>query len=71
MSHVAILVIKIYRAVISPWLPASCRFTPSCSAYGLQAYKRFGFIRGTRMTVWRLIRCNPWNPGGHDPVSES
>ena len=68
MRHVAIWLIKVYRKGVSPWLPAACRFTPSCSQYGLEAYSRFGFLRGTSMTLWRLIRCNPWNPGGSDPV---
>lgn len=45
-----------------------CRFTPSCSQYGLEAFAKYGVIRGGLMTSWRIIRCNPWNKGGYDPV---
>ncbi len=45
-----------------------CRFYPSCSQYGLEAIEKYGIIRGGVMTVWRILRCNPWNKGGHDPV---
>jgi len=45
-----------------------CRFAPSCSQYGVEALTKYGLIRGGLMTVWRVIRCNPWNKGGYDPV---
>ena len=48
---------------VSPQLGARCRFKPSCSEYGLQAYRRYGFLKATGKTVWRLLRCNPWNKG--------
>jgi len=45
-----------------------CRFSPSCSEYGVEAITKYGVIRGGIMTIWRIFRCNPWNKGGHDPV---
>ena len=57
-----------YQLVISPALPPSCRFTPSCSQYALEAIMRHGAARGTWLTVRRLVRCHPFHPGGFDPV---
>ena len=45
-----------------------CRFTPTCSQYGIEAFSKYGIIRGGIMTSWRILRCNPWNKGGYDPV---
>jgi len=59
-----------YRRWISPALPARCRFYPSCSAYALEAVSRHGAIRGTGLAIWRLLRCQPFHPGGYDPVPE-
>jgi putative membrane protein insertion efficiency factor len=59
-----------YRRWISPALPARCRFYPSCSAYGLEAVVRHGALRGTGLTIRRLLRCHPFHPGGYDPVPE-
>ncbi|MEV4491206.1 membrane protein insertion efficiency factor YidD [Micromonospora coxensis] len=59
-----------YRRWISPALPARCRFYPSCSAYALEAVARHGALRGAGLTVLRLLRCQPFHPGGHDPVPE-
>ncbi|MRD46890.1 membrane protein insertion efficiency factor YidD [Caenimonas koreensis] len=61
-------VVKAYRLVLSPWLGSSCRFTPTCSAYSLQALERHGAMTGSYLTLHRLARCNPWCEGGHDPV---
>lgn len=60
--------VRLYQLLISPLLPPSCRFYPSCSAYGLTALRRWGPLRGTWMTVCRVARCHPWNPGGVDHV---
>jgi uncharacterized protein len=60
--------VKAYQLVIGPFLPKVCRFYPSCSQYSLEAYRKFGVLRGTRMTLKRLGRCHPWHPGGYDPV---
>jgi uncharacterized protein len=59
-----------YRRYVSPVLPARCRFYPSCSAYALEALARHGAVRGTALTIWRLLRCHPFHPGGFDPVPD-
>jgi uncharacterized protein len=63
-----LLTIRCYRYVISPLFPPSCRFTPSCSRYALQAIERYGALRGGFMAVRRLLRCHPFSRGGYDPV---
>ena len=60
--------IKAYRRFVSPLLPPSCRFTPSCSLYALQAVERYGLIRGSFMGARRVLRCHPFSKGGFDPV---
>ncbi|MGB5107914.1 MAG: membrane protein insertion efficiency factor YidD [Candidatus Zixiibacteriota bacterium] len=60
--------VRFYQLALSPLLPRACRFYPSCSEYSLEAYKRFGFVRGTMLTVKRIGRCHPLHPGGYDPV---
>jgi hypothetical protein len=61
--------IRFYQKVISPALPSNtCRFYPSCSHYGYQAVYKYGFVRGLFMAIKRVLRCNPFNPGGYDPV---
>ena len=66
---ILLAMIRGYQAVVSPSLPPNtCRFYPSCSHYGYQAIYKHGAIKGAFMAVWRVLRCNPWNPGGYDPV---
>ena len=60
--------IRFYRRFISPQLPPSCRFTPTCSAYALEAIERYGPLKGGWMAFRRILRCNPFHPGGYDPV---
>jgi putative membrane protein insertion efficiency factor len=60
--------IRGYQKFISPALPPSCRFSPSCSQYALEAVSRYGALKGTWLAVRRLVRCHPFNPGGYDPV---
>ena len=70
MKHVMIWLVKLYRKFISPIKPACCRFTPSCSAYAIEAFSKRGFFVGFILTVWRILRCNPFSKGGYDPVPE-
>jgi len=63
-----ILIIKIYKRFISPLLPSSCRFYPTCSSYALEAIERFGAFEGSILAIKRILRCHPFNPGGYDPV---
>jgi putative membrane protein insertion efficiency factor len=60
--------LRVYQRFVSPFLPPSCRFHPSCSAYAIEALQRHGPLLGTWLTVRRLLRCAPWHPGGYDPV---
>ncbi|KAH7290744.1 hypothetical protein KP509_30G061700 [Ceratopteris richardii] len=65
--NIALAMLKFYRMEISPFLPSSCRFIPTCSEYSMQAYKKYGIVKGTILTAWRLLRCNPLGPSGFDP----
>lgn len=67
-EQLSIYAIRCYQLMISPLLPPTCRYHPSCSSYGLKAIKRWGLARGTLLAVVRLLRCNPWSAGGLDPV---
>lgn len=68
MKHIAMALIRAYQHLISPYLPSSCIYSPSCSSFAIEAYGRHGFWRGTWMTAGRLLRCGPWCAGGDDPV---
>lgn len=70
MKRILILLIKFYKAAISPHLPKNCKYEPTCSQYGIEAIERFGVLKGTALTVWRILRCNPFSRGGYDPVPE-
>jgi uncharacterized protein len=62
--------IVFYRTYLSPLTPPTCRFEPTCSAYGLEAIEKHGALRGAALTIWRILRCNPFCKGGYDPVPE-
>jgi len=68
MRKFLIALIKLYQYLLSPWLGKSCRFTPSCSSYATMAIEKHGVLKGLYLTVARLLRCHPWDEGGHDPV---
>ena len=70
MKHLMIWLVSLYRKFISPIKPPCCRFTPTCSAYAIEAFKKRGFFIGFILTVWRILRCNPFSKGGYDPVPE-
>ncbi|MGX7106171.1 membrane protein insertion efficiency factor YidD [Hutsoniella sourekii] len=71
MKKVSLLLIEGYQRWISPMLPPSCRYYPTCSTYTYQAIERFGFLRGFLMGICRILRCHPWAKGGHDPVPKN
>ena len=68
MKRLALAAIRFYKRNISGSLPPGCRFQPTCSDYGYEAIQRHGVLKGIPLTVWRLLRCNPLNRGGLDPV---
>lgn len=60
--------IRFYRKFISPHTPPSCRFQPTCSEYAYEAVDKYGILKGGRLAIWRILRCNPWGGSGWDPV---
>ena len=70
MNKLCIKLIEFYKQKISPGMNKKCRFYPTCSSYALECYKRFNFFKASFLTLFRIIRCNPWNKGGYDPVPE-
>jgi putative membrane protein insertion efficiency factor len=68
MTSVLVVLVRAYQRLVSPLLPASCRYVPSCSEYTAQALTRHGLVRGTWLSLARVLRCNPWSEGGEDPV---
>ncbi|MDZ4122052.1 MAG: membrane protein insertion efficiency factor YidD [Candidatus Cloacimonadaceae bacterium] len=69
LPNIAVLfLIKIYQSFISPVLPSSCRFSPTCSEYGKEAFQKYNAIKALYLTLWRILRCNPFHPGGYDPL---
>lgn len=63
-----ITLIKGYQLIISPWLGSQCRYTPTCSQYGIEAFQKYGPFKGGWLTLKRIARCNPWGSHGPDPV---
>jgi len=68
LSFILIAIIRFYQVAISPWTPATCRYTPTCSTYSIQALRMHGPIKGFYLSVKRILSCNPWGGHGHDPV---
>jgi len=68
MNLVALWLLRTYKRWISPALPPSCRYVPTCSEYAIEAVERYGALRGGFMAAWRLLRCHPFVKGGYDPV---
>ena len=66
MTAVATLLVRAYRALVSPLIAPRCKYHPTCSQYALDALREWGFLRGSALAVWRLLRCNPWSDGGVD-----
>ena len=70
MKRLALSAIRFYQRRVSPAAPPACRFQPTCSHYAYESIETFGFFRGAAMAAWRILRCNPLNDGGFDPVPE-
>ena len=68
MRRLFILLIRGYKKFISPMLLPSCRFYPTCSEYSIQAFEKYGVVKGAAKSIWRILRCNPFNKGGYDPI---
>ncbi len=68
MKYLALVPIWFYQRLVSPLLPSSCRYQPTCSVYAVEAIERFGLIHGGGMAIVRILRCHPFHPGGFDPV---
>jgi uncharacterized protein len=63
-----VMLIKLYQWILSPYIGNQCRFMPTCSSYAIEAYTKYGVIKGTYLSAKRIARCHPWHAGGHDPV---
>ena len=68
MKRFLIALVRGYKKYISPLLPPSCRFTPTCSEYAMEALQKHGAWKGSLLAIWRILRCNPFGKGGYDPV---
>ena len=71
MKKLLIGAIRLSRKTLSPFIGQQCRFEPTCSHYGEEAIEKHGALRGSLLTVWRILRCGPWSKGGYDPVPET
>jgi putative membrane protein insertion efficiency factor len=70
VKRLLLALIAVYQRWISAALPRRCRYEPTCSAYGVEAIRRFGAVRGSLLAAWRVLRCNPFSNGGFDPVPD-
>jgi uncharacterized protein len=68
LAHMAIGMLRFYQKGISPYFGAKCRFTPTCSAYGIEAIRKYGALKGGVMAIRRFLSCHPWGRSGYDPV---
>ena len=68
LAKFLILLIRIYQVTLSPFIGRNCRYTPTCSNYGIEAIKKYGAIKGGWLTIKRILSCNPWGGSGYDPV---
>ncbi|MBR6523190.1 MAG: membrane protein insertion efficiency factor YidD [Clostridia bacterium] len=68
MNKFVLAILNFYRNHISPNKPPCCRFTPTCSEYAKEAFEKYGFFKALRLTIWRLLRCNPFSKSGYDPL---
>ncbi len=68
LRYLLIIPVRLYQILISPMLPPSCRFTPSCSQYAVEALRKHGAIKGSWLAIKRIMRCHPWGGSGYDPV---
>lgn len=66
--RITVVAIRVYQRAVSPLLPPSCRFIPTCSQYAIESMERFGLLKGLYLTLRRLLRCHPFHAGGYDPV---
>lgn len=71
MKFLVLDFLRLYKTFLSPFLPSACRFEPTCSIYMMQAVEKYGVIRGTWLGVKRILRCQPFCKGGHDPIPKS
>ena len=67
-KKILILVIRFYQICISPLFPPTCRFTPTCSTYFIQALEKYGVLKGSYLGIKRILKCHPWHEGGYDPL---
>jgi putative membrane protein insertion efficiency factor len=68
MKYPFLWLIRFYQRIMSPVLPSACRFEPTCSHYAYEAIDKHGIVKGGRLAIWRIMRCNPWGGQGYDPV---
>jgi hypothetical protein len=68
INRIFIGIIRLYQLLLSPLFPPSCRFYPTCSEYSIAAFRKYPLHKALAKSVWRVLRCNPWNRGGYDPV---
>ena len=66
--RIAVYLLRLYQRFVSPFLPAACRYSPTCSEYAIGAIETHGLLHGSVLAAWRIARCNPWSRGGFDPV---